>query len=77
MIVFARSQDGRRAILVEINSETDFVARDASFTQFASDVAETALGANVVDVTVLAQTKIASQDMTVEEARQALVAKIW
>lgn len=76
VIVFARSQDGRRAILVEINSETDFVARDASFTQFATDVAETALSAHVVDVAVLAQTKMANHDMTVEEARQALVAKI-
>lgn len=76
VIVFARSGDGRRAILVEVNSETDFVARDASFTQFASEVAETALNANVTDVAVLAQTRIVNHEMTVEEARQALVAKI-
>jgi elongation factor Ts len=76
VIVFARAQDGKKALLVEINSETDFVARDTNFTQFASDVAETALSNHVFDVDALAQTKMANHDMTVEEARQALVAKI-
>ncbi len=76
VIVFARSDDGRRALLVEINSETDFVARDANFTQFATDVAKTALSTHVTDVMKLSETKMIHREITVEEARQELVAKI-
>ncbi len=76
VIVFARSEDGRRALLVEINSETDFVARDTNFTQFASDVAETALRANVTTLEALSESMMVNRDVTVEQARQELVAKI-
>lgn len=76
VIAFARSSDGKCALLVEINSETDFVARDTNFTEFASGVAATALNARITDVQQLANTMMLNRDVTVEQARQELVAKI-
>lgn len=76
VVVVARSADGHRAVMLEINSETDFVARDENFTQFAKGAVETALATQAADVEVLAKEHLLASDQTVEEARQALVAKI-
>jgi elongation factor Ts len=76
VIVVARSADGKDAVMLEINSETDFVARDTNFTEFANKVAETALKMKTTDVAKLAEETIAGGDVTVEQARQELVAKI-
>lgn len=76
VIVIARSADSRRAVMLEVNSETDFVARDANFTEFANKAAETALETGVKDVTALAEKTLVGSHMTVEQARQELVAKI-
>ena len=66
------AQDGGKAVLVEVNSETDFVAKDANFVAFTEAVAKAALG--VDDVEAL---KGASVDGgTVEETRSALIAKV-
>ncbi len=68
------AQDAGKAVLVEINSETDFVAKDANFIAFAEAVAKTALDSGVADIEAL---KAVSMDGgNVEQARQALVAKI-
>jgi elongation factor Ts len=75
IIIIARSADGRIAVLLEINSETDFVARDENFTQFANAVAEAALNSSVNDVTTLSNLEL-DTGSTVEQARQQLVAKI-
>ncbi len=45
VITSAVSEDKHRGIIAEVNSETDFVARNESFLQFAKEVAEAALGA--------------------------------
>ena len=46
-VIAARvSEDKKRGVLAEVNSETDFVARNESFVQFAQDVADAALAAN-------------------------------
>ena len=74
-VVIKLSADQKRAALVEVNSETDFVAKDSNFVGFAEAVAETVLVDNVTDVAALANAKLAS-GQTVEEARAALVAKI-
>ena len=42
--------NGKQAVMIEVNSETDFVARDDNFTAFVKAVAETALQAKVQDV---------------------------
>src|SRR5690606_23891852 len=41
-VVVATSDDNSRALMVEINSETDFVARDENFLGFANKVAQAA-----------------------------------
>ena len=69
----AMAQAGDTAVLVEINSETDFVAKDANFLAFTDTVAQAALGAN--DVEGLKAAKTASGD-TVEEVRAAVVSKV-
>ena len=76
VIVIVRSEDGRQAVMIEINSETDFVARDENFTDFANKVAETALNSGATDSVMLANTSLVGGNHTVEEARQQLVAKI-
>ncbi|HET8552021.1 MAG TPA: translation elongation factor Ts [Gammaproteobacteria bacterium] len=64
-----------KAVLVEINSETDFVAKDENFRQFADVTARTALNGEVNDVEALkaAETEYGK---TVEEGRQWLVATV-
>jgi len=69
------AQDGGKAVLVEVNSETDFVAKDENFLAFADMVAKQALASGAQDVEALKQAK-APNGGTVEEARQALVAKV-
>jgi len=72
-IVLAQAKD--KAVLVEINSETDFVAKDENFLSFADEVAKTALASGAADVEALKAAKT-SQGGTVEADRQALVAKV-
>jgi elongation factor Ts len=71
----AMAQDESRAVLVEINSETDFVAKDANFLAFTEEVAQTALESGAQDAEALKAAKTASGS-TVDEGRQALVAKV-
>ena len=70
-IVFA--SEGQRAVLVEVNSETDFVAKDDNFRGFADEVAALAIKAD--DVDGLNAATMANGN-SVEENRQQLVAKI-
>jgi len=71
--IFAKS-NGTTALIIEVNCETDFVAMDKSFLAFAEKVADIALE-NKVD-TVEALSALAYDDVTVEDARATLVAKI-
>ena len=71
----ATAQSGGKAVLVEVNSETDFVAKDDNFVKFTAAVAEAALSVEGTDVEALKDAKLASGE-TVEEARAALIAKI-
>ena len=68
------ANDGKVAIILEVNSQTDFVARDENFTAFANKVAKAALAAREVDVVKIAELVVDGQ--TIEEARVALVQKI-
>jgi elongation factor Ts len=76
VIVIARSANGCAAVMLEINSETDFVARDENFTGFAQKVAETALASSVSDIPELSNQILTGSNLTIEEARQELVSKI-
>ncbi|MFA5685308.1 MAG: translation elongation factor Ts [Lysobacteraceae bacterium] len=71
----AAAQGAGKAVLVEINSETDFVAKDENFIHFVNVVAEAALGSDAADAEALKSVKLAGGE-TVEEARAALIAKI-
>src|SRR5579872_3561262 len=42
VVLIRTSADGKQAVMLEINSETDFVARDVNFLAFADAVAKTA-----------------------------------
>ncbi len=66
-IVVAKVVDGG-AVVLEINSETDFVARDAGFIAFADAVLAKAAAENLLDIAALKE--------AVETDRQALVQKI-
>jgi elongation factor Ts len=63
-----------KAVLVEINSETDFVAKDDNFVAFTNAVAQAALDSGAADADSLKSAKLDGQ--TVEEARAALIAKV-
>ena len=68
------AQDGGKAVLVEVNSETDFVAKDDNFLAFANEVAKTALSSGSQDAEALKAAPLGSD--TVEAARAALIAKV-
>jgi elongation factor Ts len=74
-IATAASADGRSAVLVEVNCETDFVARQPEFQAFAADIARAALAAGATAPEALAGLKLAGGS-TVDETRRHLVAKI-
>jgi len=69
----AMAQADGKAVLAEINSETDFVAKDAGFLAFVDAVANAGLDA--VDIDALKASKLASGE-SVDQARTALVAKV-
>ena len=74
-VEIAISDDGATLAMVEINSETDFVAKDENFLAFTSAVAAAALAAEAADAEALSGMKLASGE-TVDEARKNLIAKI-
>jgi len=70
-------EHGAQAVMVEVNCETDFVARDINFTSFVKSLAETALQEKECDVARLAELPLVGYEgKSVEQARQELVSKI-
>ena len=67
--------DAKRAVMVEINSETDFVAKDENFVRFAEAVARCALENDAADLDALMSAPL-GDGQTAEAARTALVAKV-
>ncbi len=68
--VVASYNDGKAGALVEINCETDFVAKGEPFVNLANSIAKTVVEANPADVDALLATKVSDSDNTVEEAVQ-------
>jgi len=70
--------DGKTAAMVEVNCETDFVARSEDFLKFAKDLAELVAVQNLTSVEALSAQPFKSGEYegTVESVRQALVQKI-
>lgn len=72
----AVSKDQKRALMIEINCETDFVARDSNFKKFAQDITALGLQNNVTSVEALLNLPYADSGKTIEQARQELMTKI-
>lgn len=69
------ADSGLSAAIVEVNCETDFVAREQDFRRFAAQVAQVALESRPADARELLELRLRSGE-TVDERRRALIAKI-
>ena len=74
-VVITVSENGQEASIVEVNCETDFVAKDENFINFVNAVGARVLADKPADVDALSSMPLESGE-TVEEARANLVAKI-
>lgn len=72
--IIAVASNANKIALVEVNSETDFCAKNAEFVTYAQKVADLALASNISDVEALKAAQLDGQ--TVADALTALVAKI-
>jgi elongation factor Ts len=77
VVMIEITPDAKRGVLVEVNCETDFVAKDANFVAFAEAVAATALAGDMTTVEALAEAALAGDETTtVDRARETLITKI-
>jgi elongation factor Ts len=76
IIAIETSADGKRAVMIEVNSETDFVAKADDFTNFVKQVASKVLEAQPASVEELMSLALNDAGDSIESVRQALVAKI-
>ncbi|MDT8363359.1 MAG: translation elongation factor Ts [Nitrosomonas sp.] len=67
--------DGKRGALVEINCETDFVAKNDDFVEFANQLAQLAAKQKMIDAAALSASTL-TDGSSVEAQRQALVMKL-
>ena len=70
------SADSKKAAMIEINSETDFVAKADDFIAFAQGVAQTVLDSGAANVEAVLGAQLAGHAITVDERRRELVAKL-
>ncbi len=76
-VVLAYTDEAKNvSVLVEVNSETDFVAKNEKFQKFVEDVAKTIAEANPADVDALNETVLVGTDRTVAENLQDLILSI-
>ena len=77
LIVIETSADGKTAAIVEVNCETDFVAKKDDFQAFARDIAKRVLADDPSDIDALLAMPLHDGDATsIEDARKALIAGI-
>jgi elongation factor Ts len=69
------SADGKQGALVEVNCETDFVAKDENFVNFANGVARVIVESKLANLEQVANAKL-DGDKTVEEVRKEIIAKL-
>ncbi len=75
LIVLKTSSDNKRGVILELNCQTDFVARDENFKAFADQVALIVLENRTTDVDEIA--KLSFHDgLSIDEKRRQLVAKL-
>lgn len=77
LVVIETSDDGRTAAVVEVNCETDFVAKKEDFQAFASAIARRVLSDNPADLAALLAMPLKDGDATtIEDTRKGLIASI-
>ena len=76
IVVAAQDKEKKVGVVIEVNSETDFVAKNAVFVQFVEDCAKTVIAENPADVEALLACKIAGGNGTVQEALQEKILTI-
>lgn len=76
LVVTEISGDEKTAAMVEVNSETDFVARKEEFQDFARAVAQCVLKASPADLDALMALPMQEGDESVEDMRRSLIATI-
>ncbi len=69
VVVTALTECGKKAVVVEVNAETDFVAKNEKFQNYAADVAAQALVSNAADMDAfMAEKWLKDETLTVKEA---------
>ncbi|SHG93338.1 translation elongation factor Ts [Tepidibacter thalassicus] len=76
LVDICMTEDGKKASIVEVNSETDFVAKNDKFIQFVKDIATTALASNKSTVEELLNEKYLDTETTVQEVLNSKIATI-
>jgi len=76
VIVALISDDKKTGVLVEVNCETDFVAKDENFSSYTQAIAKTILSQRPTSVDELAGMALSGSDISVEEARRDLITQI-
>mgnify|MGYP002725442249 CR=1 FL=1 len=76
IVAIGVSDDGSCGVMVEVNCETDFVAKGDEFIEFANQIAATVLSGSPADVAALNDMDLSGGSTTVEVRRQELIAKL-
>jgi len=75
VIAIETSSDGKSAVMLEVNSETDFVAKAEDFIKFVAQVGNTVLAAQPADLDALMALSVEGGE-SIDTIRQTLIAKI-
>jgi elongation factor Ts len=75
LVVIRTSSDSKTAAIVEVNCETDFVAKDENFRNFVDAIADKVLAAKPADLDALLAMPL-KDGLSVEDSRKALIARI-
>jgi len=74
VIVIVLNEAGNKAVLLEVNCETDFVGKDQNFVEFADAAGKAALQHNIKTIEALSALSLGTQ--TVDEVRKSLISKL-
>ncbi|MDH3947420.1 MAG: translation elongation factor Ts [Gammaproteobacteria bacterium] len=77
LVAIKSSNDGKQAAIVEVNCETDFVAKGDDFKNFVEAIAQRVLDKQPADVDALLALSLSDDDTTsIEDVRKTLIAKL-
>lgn len=76
LIIIELSADHKRAVVVEVNSETDFVSKKEEFQSFANKVAQRILKSSPASLEALLEMPLDDGGVSVDEARKEMIAKL-